>query len=85
MKLMKTPIQRLRELVKILKSEDNLLNYERPLRRGFNIEGLWQPKWKEVFLLMNDYDAKNTVIYLNDTDVEDEELLLIVDDLEKML
>jgi len=83
---MKTPIQRLRELTKVLKDKENLVIYDKTLLNGFIIEAIWQPKIKTIFL-MNDYYTtdKNKVIYLEDKDVSDYEILEIVEGLEKML
>jgi hypothetical protein len=83
---MKTPIQRLRELTKVLKDKENIVIYDKTLLNGFIIEAIWQPKVKTIFL-MNDYaDSKtNKVIYLEDKDVSDIEILEIVEDLEAML
>lgn len=82
---MKTPMQRLRELVRLLKNGDNLIPYERFLDRGFFIENLWQPKSLKVMMLMNDPTTSNKLIYLDDADLDDDEILMIVEDLEKML
>ena len=83
---MKTPIQRLRELTKILKDKENMVYYDKTLINGFTIETIWQPKVKCIFL-MNDYEAakKNKVVYLHDNEVADDEILEIVERLEKML
>jgi len=83
---MKTPTQRLRELTKILKDDDSMVSYDKMLLNGFLIEKIWQPKVKCIFL-MNDYQAakKNKLVYINESEVSDDELLEIVEDLEKML
>jgi len=83
---MKTPTQRLRELTKVLKNEKSILVYDKTLLNGFIIEAIWQPKLKTIFL-MNDINESgvNKVIYLEDKDLFDDEILEIVEDLEKML
>jgi hypothetical protein len=80
----KTPLTRLRELAKILRNGDDLVPYKKELRNGFKITSLWHPKNRVIFL-MNDEGTKNKIIYLEDTEVEDDEILEIVFDLEAML
>jgi len=85
---MKTPIQRLRELTKILKDDDCIIKYDKLLLNGFIIEALWQPKIKVMFLMKDlKQRGENKVIYLddNDTGVYEDEILEIVEDLEHML
>lgn len=84
---MKTPIKRLRELTKILKNNKSLIIYNRKLGNGFIIESIYQPSDRKVLFLMNDYttDKENKVIYLEDEEIGDDEILEIVYDLENMI
>jgi hypothetical protein len=83
----KTPIKRLRELTKILKNNKSLIMYNKELGNGFIIESIYQPSDRKVLFLMNDYttDKENKVIYLEDEEIGDDEILEIVYDLENMI
>jgi hypothetical protein len=80
----KSPLQRLQELTKILKNDDNLVPYTRLLSSGFCIQSIWQPRKKVIFLMPHEQEA-NKIIYLEEGELDVEELLEIVKDLENML
>jgi hypothetical protein len=80
---MKEPIVRLRELTKILKDNMGVLKYRVDLRCGFSGVGLWQKNWEVIFI--GEADKRGNVLYLEDIELDDDELLTIVEDLERML
>jgi hypothetical protein len=80
----KTPLTRLRELVRVLKGDDNLVHIQADLVNGFQIEGIWQPKDGVIFLMLDRVNPKK-IIYLEDKEIEDKELLKIVLALENEL
>ena len=61
--------------------------YNKELGNGFIIESIYQPSDRKVLFLMNDYttDKENKVIYLEDEEIGDDEILEIVYDLENMI
>lgn len=82
---MKTPIRRLREITKILKNKENLVLYNKLLNNDFFIESLYQPSDRKVLFLMSDNTTDSKMIYLEDEDVDGEQILEIVLDLEKLI
>lgn len=83
---MKTPLQRLRELVKILKDSNDLILIEYNVESlGYNCEGLWQPRLGVMLLKNKPGTNDREIYYVEDRDLKDGEVLDIVESLEKML
>lgn len=83
---MKTPLTRLRELVNILKNKNGRILRRYDIKSAhFMADYLYMSKGGICHFMMRDPVDRRRLIYLPDTELTDDEILLVVEDLEKVL